>query len=163
MRRSRLAQGVFVSLLLLLIHTAVLARWGASGRGPFYSSLVMLLEGTAAIIAAHYATRRSGILGRYFWRLMTLSFCIYFLAQLLTTLHAQVLPDFLFLASTLPFGMTLFMEPDHEPARFDSLHWADLIQSVLLWITLYVYFTPSGLAPTFYGPLWNRACLAIRC
>jgi signal transduction histidine kinase/CheY-like chemotaxis protein len=37
------------------------------------------------------------------------------------------------------------------------LHCADLIQSVLLWITLYVYFTPSGMAPTFYGPLWNRS------
>jgi signal transduction histidine kinase/CheY-like chemotaxis protein len=152
-----MAKGIAVSLGLFLLHFAVVAKFGPQGRGPLYSSIVMLLEGAAAIVASDAATRRSGILGRYFWRLMTLSFCIYFLAQLLATLQVPVLPDSLFLASTLPFGMTLFMEPDHEPASFDSLHWADLMQSVLLWITLYVYFTPSGLAPTFYGPLWNRS------
>jgi signal transduction histidine kinase/AmiR/NasT family two-component response regulator len=157
MRWSRLTQGAAVSLILLVIHFAVVAKFGPHGRGPLYSSIVMLLEGAAAIIAANAATGRSGTLGRYFWRLMTLSFCTYFLGQLLVTLQVPLVPDFLFLGSTLPFGMTLFMEPDHEPARFDSLHWADLIQSVLLWITLYVYFTPSGLAPTLYGPLWNRS------
>ena len=55
--------------------------------------------------------------------------------------------------------MTLFLEPDHEQARFDPLHWADLVQTLLLWTTLYVYFTPSGMAPAMYGPLWNRSLL----
>lgn len=53
--------------------------------------------------------------------------------------------------------MTLFLEPDNEPARFDPLHCTDFIQAMLLWITLYVYFTPTGLAPSMYGPLWNRS------
>ncbi|HEX4808027.1 MAG TPA: ATP-binding protein [Bryobacteraceae bacterium] len=65
--------------------------------------------------------------------------------------------DVLFQLSTLPLGMTLFLEPDHEPARFDPLHWADLLQTLLLWITFYVYFTPSDMAPSLYGPLWNRS------
>jgi len=117
----------------------------------------MLLEAAAAIAFAAAAIRRSDIVGRYFWRMMTLSFCIYFVAQLLATLQVALLPDLLFLASTLPFAMALFLEPNQESARFDLLHCADLLQSVLSWITLYVYFTPSGMAPTFYGPLWNRS------
>ena len=53
--------------------------------------------------------------------------------------------------------MTLFLEPDYEPAWFDPLHWADVIQTLLLWTTLYIYFTPHGMAPSMYGPLWNRS------
>jgi len=155
-RQPRLVAGIVLSLALFAVHVVVLAIFGSHGRGPLYSSIVMLAEAAAAIIAAYSANSRSGALGRYFWGLMTLSFCVYFVAQLLM-LKTPLLADFLFLLSTLPFGMTLFMEPDHEPARFDSLHWADLLQSLLLWITLYVYFAPSGLAPTFYGPLWNRS------
>jgi signal transduction histidine kinase/CheY-like chemotaxis protein len=67
------------------------------------------------------------------------------------------LGDMLFEFATLPFGMTLFLEPDNESLRFDPLHWADLFQTLLLWVTLYVYFTPMGMAPTLYGPLWSRS------
>ncbi len=149
--------GFAVTLVLISVHILVLSNFGPAAQRPFYSSVVMLLEAAAAIIFAAGAMRRSETAGRYFWRMMTLSFCIYFVAQLLATLQVPVLPDPLFLASTLPFGMALFLEPNHETTRFDLLHWADLLQSVLLWITLYVYFTPSGMAPTFYGPLWNRS------
>ena len=87
-----------------------------------------------------------------------LSFLIWVVAQLTGTFAPpSFLGDLLFLFATLPLGMTLFLEPDHEPARFDPLHWADLIQTLLLWITLYVYFTPPGMAPTVYGPIWNRS------
>lgn len=71
--------------------------------------------------------------------------------------QTPTLADFLFQFSTLPLGMTLFLETDQEPARFDPLHLADLVQTLLLWITLYVYFTPTGMRPTMYGPLWSRS------
>ena len=58
--------------------------------------------------------------------------------------------------SVAEVGMTLFLEPDYEPRRFDPLHWADFVQTLLLWITLYVYFTPSGMVPSMYGPLWRQ-------
>ena len=156
-QRSRLSLGFAVSLLLISIHILVLSKFGPAAQRPFYSSAVMLLEAAASITFAAAAMRRSDTVGHYFWRMMTLSFCIYFVAQLLATLQVPVLADSLFLASTLPFAMALFLEPNHESAHFDLLHCADLLQSVLLWITLYVYFTPSGMAPTFYGPLWNRS------
>jgi signal transduction histidine kinase/CheY-like chemotaxis protein len=103
--------------------------------------------------------RRSGPLGRYFWRFLCLSLLLWIIAEI-TGLIAptSVVEDLFFQFSTLPLAMTLFLEPDHESARFDPLHWADLLQTLLLWITFYVYFMPSGIAPAIYGPLWYR-CL----
>ena len=53
--------------------------------------------------------------------------------------------------------MALFLEPDDKLGQFDPLHWADFVQTLLLWITLYVYFTPDDMVPSVYGPLWNRS------
>jgi signal transduction histidine kinase/ActR/RegA family two-component response regulator len=68
-----------------------------------------------------------------------------------------LLQDFLFQFSTLPLGVTLFLEPDYEVTQFDPLHLADLIQALLLWTTLYVYFMPQTMTPQMYGPLWSRS------
>jgi signal transduction histidine kinase len=143
---------------LLLAHAGSIACIGVRGYGPFFSALFLLAEGVACAAACYGAITRSGPLGRYFWRLLTLSFLIWIVAELTGTIRPPgALGDLLFQFATLPLGMTLFLEPDHEPARFDPLHWADLIQTMLLWITLYVYFTPFGMAPRMYGPLWNRS------
>jgi signal transduction histidine kinase/CheY-like chemotaxis protein len=143
---------------LLLAHTILILRFGIQGRGPFFSALMLLAEGVACTISCYRAMRRSGPVGRYFWRLITLSFVIWTAAQLMGTVSPpDSLGDMLFEFATLPFGMTLFLEPDNESLRFDPLHWADLFQTLLLWVTLYVYFTPMGMAPTLYGPLWSRS------
>jgi signal transduction histidine kinase/ActR/RegA family two-component response regulator len=34
-----------------------------------------------------------------------------------------------------------------------------MLQTLLLWITVYSYFTPQGMALTVYGPIWNRSML----
>src|ERR1700760_5096043 len=152
-RHGRMTWWIALSFGLLLLHAACIAALGSQEKEPLYSALFLLAEGAACVIACYGAGRRSGPVGRYFWRLVTLSFLIWFLAELAGVLTSPgVLDDLLFQFSTLPLGMTLFLEPDHEPARFDPLHWADLIQTLLLWITLYVYFTPTGMAPTVYGP-----------
>jgi signal transduction histidine kinase/ActR/RegA family two-component response regulator len=160
-RHGRLLRWIAIACTLLAVHSVIVANFGPSGRGPFFSALLLLAEGIACAAACYQASRRSGPLGRYFWRLITLSFIIWIVAELTGTFSPQgPLGDFLFEFSTLPFGMTLFLEPDHEPARFDPLHWADLLQTLLLWTTFYIYFTPTGMAPTMYGPLWNRSmCL----
>ena len=143
---------------MLLVHTGCIALFGARGRGPLFSALLLLIEGAACSIACFGASRRSGPLGSYFWRLVTLSFLIWIVAEIAGTVAPPgVLEDALFQLSTFPLGMTLFLEPDYEPARFDPLHWADFVQTLLLWITLYVYFTPSGMVPSMYGALWNRS------
>jgi signal transduction histidine kinase/ActR/RegA family two-component response regulator len=147
-----------ICLVLLLTHAAIIAHFGVQGRGPFFSALMLLAEGAVCATSCYLAMRRSGPVGRYFWRLVTLSFVIWTAAQFMGTVFPpDSLGDMLFEFATLPLGMTLFLEPDNESLRFDPLHWADLFQTLLLWLTLYVYFTPMGMAPTLYGPLWSRS------
>jgi signal transduction histidine kinase/ActR/RegA family two-component response regulator len=144
----------------MLLHAVCIGHFGPNGRGPLYSGIFLLAEGVLCTIACFSASRRSGPLGRYFWRLITLAFFCWVAAEFVGLVSTPgVLDDFLFQFAALPLGMTLFLEPDHEPDRFDPLHWADLVQSLLLWITIYVYFTPIGMNPGIYGPIWNRNVL----
>jgi len=39
-----------------------------------------------------------------------------------------------------PVSLTLFLEPDFEIRRFDSIHILDFIQVVLLWVVIYFFF-----------------------
>src|SRR5580704_11429893 len=154
---ARMVRGIAIGCALLLIHAACIARFGLGGHGQLFSASLLLVEGAACATACFGASRRSGPLGRYFWRLITLSFLIWILAEGADNLAPHTVGDFLFQLATFPLGMTLFLEPDYEPAGFDPLHWADVVQTLLLWITLYVYFTPVGIAPSMYGPVWNRS------
>ena len=154
---ARVVHWTALGLGLLLVHAIGIFAVGARGHGLLFSNLMLLAEGAACAASCFAASRRSGPLGYYFWRLFTLSFLIWIVAQLLGTIAPPGgLGDSLFQFATFPLGMTLFLEPEYEPAQFDPLHWADVIQTVLLWITLYVYFTPAGMAPSIYGPHWNR-------
>jgi signal transduction histidine kinase/CheY-like chemotaxis protein len=154
---ASLRRWIIVACSLYIAHAASIAHFGMRGKGPLFSALFLLAEGVAAATSCYGAIRRSGPLGRYFWRLIFLTFVLWIFAQWLGTIGpADAFGDMLFQFATMPLGMTLFLEPEHEPARFDPLHWADMLQTLLLWITLYVYFTPAGMAPTIYGPIWNR-------
>jgi CheY-like chemotaxis protein/nitrogen-specific signal transduction histidine kinase len=145
---------------LLVAHTAVIATFGVHGLGPVGSNLMLLAEGIACAAACYGASRRSGPLERHFWRLITLTFLLWVVAQLANTLQPLgFVADFLFVFSAFPLAMSLFLDPGEEATRFDPLQWADFGQALLLWITLYVYFTPYGMAPSLYGPLWNRSLL----
>jgi len=158
-RRSCVPLGwAMVVCVLLALHVASIARLGTRGHGPLFSDILLLVEGSACLIACHGASRRSTPVACHFWNLMTLSWLIWLGAQLAGTVAPpNALGDLLFQFCALPVGMTLFIEPEHEPERFDPLHWADMLQTLLLWITVYIYFTPRGMAPTVYGPLWNRS------
>jgi signal transduction histidine kinase/ActR/RegA family two-component response regulator len=157
-RHARLAPWIVLCCGLLLLHAISVDICGIRGHGPLLSALFLLAEGVAWGAACYGASRRSGPVGQYFWRLITLSFLILISAQLLLTIDPlDTTSDLLFVFSTFPFGIALFLEPDIELARFDPLHWADFVQTLLLWITVYVYFTPHGMAPSVYGPVWNRS------
>ena len=39
-----------------------------------------------------------------------------------------------------PASLTLFLDPDFEPRRFDPIHILDFIQVVLLWVVIYFFF-----------------------
>jgi len=156
--RSRLLRWSVICLALLVAHAWVIARFGVHGNGPLLSQLGSMSEELACALACYGAMRRSDPVGRYFWRLMSLTFLICICAELaITAQPSGKLGDLLFQFSSLPLGMALFVEPDHASRSLDSLQWADLIQTLLLWITLYVFFTPQGMAPGIYGPLWDRS------
>ena len=142
---------------LLAAHAVVVVRFGGHGWEPLVSALFLMAEGLGCSIACFAAMRRSRPVGRYFWRLIGLSSIIWLIAELTDTfVNSWGVGDLLFQFASLPLGMTLFLEPDYESAKFDPLQYADLVQTFLLWLTLYVYFTPSGMAPAVYGTLWNR-------
>ena len=157
-RHSRLALWLVLCCGLLLLHAASVHAFGVHGHGPLFSALILLAEGVACGAACYGASRRSGPVGQYFWRFITLSFLIWISAQIFMTIDPLGTTwDLLFVFSTFPFGIALFLESDAELARFDPLHWADFVQTLLLWITVYVYFTPHGMTPSVYGPVWNRS------
>jgi signal transduction histidine kinase/ActR/RegA family two-component response regulator len=140
------------------LQACSIAKYGVSGHGPRLSAVIILAEGISCAIAAYGASRRSGPVGRYFWGLFTFSFLFWSIAQINNSFGPSgVLTDFFFQLSTLPLGLTLFLEADRKSAYFDPLHYADLIQTLLLWLTLYVYFTPANMKAGIYGPLWNRS------
>jgi hypothetical protein len=157
-RHAGIVPWIVVGCGLSLLHAASIATFGLRGHGPLLSGLILLAEGIACAVACYGASRRSGPMGRYFWRLMGLSFVCWIVAQLSYTVAPPGAgEDLLFVVSSFPLGMVLFLDPDDEPAWFDPLHWADFVQTILLWTTIYVYFTPYGMAPSVYGPVWNRA------
>ena len=159
-QNARLVRWTLIGCGLLLVHAGSIATFGIAGRGPLYSAICLIIEGVACAAACYGAMRRSDLIGHHFWRLVLLSVAIWIAAQFIDTVRGQDgSGDLLFQFFTLPLGLTLFLDSQHERLRFDPLHLADMVQTLLLWSTLYVYFTPAGMAPAVYGPTWNRSGL----
>ncbi|HVN79024.1 MAG TPA: response regulator [Terriglobia bacterium] len=153
--------------ILLVTHGALLVSLGEKPPGPLLSCQIQLTLGIMCTVASIQASRRSGSLGRYFWRLMTVTFTVWVFAQSVELFAdffpnwanaAQPLSDILFVFSTVPLGMALFLDPDHEPNRLDRIHLLDFLQAILFWIAVYLYFSylspPS--ATTLTNSFWNR-------
>jgi len=154
---ARLVRWLLLSVALLCLHAASIIRFGLQGHGLLYSELFLLVDGIACAAACYGAMQRSGPLARKLWRLVFASLVIWVVAQFFETIQpATPLGDLLFQFFTLPLGIMLFLDPEHEHARFDPLHLADMLQTALLWSTLYVSCTPAGMAPALYGPIWIR-------
>ena len=158
-RRQRIVWWALVVCLILVLHAVVLGMMGTRAPGPLISSAIQLGAGVATALACWGALSRSDRVGGHFWRLLTASFVLWIIAQATSILRPTEsgLQDLLFQLSTLPLGAAPFINAAHDRKRFDPIYWADLGQALLLWMTFYVYFTPAGMAPVAYGPLWNRS------
>ncbi len=154
---------IAVVLCLLGIHVAVLALLGTRHPGPALSNAIQIVFGILCVAACFRASRRSGPLGRYFWRLMTVTFVIWIAGQLTASLQnirgidVDSASDMLFVGATVPLGMALFLDPDHEPSHFDPLHWLDFVQAALFWGLVYLYCTGPGIG--LNGALWKRSMI----
>ncbi len=141
---------IFAVVYLLLVHAAVLGWIGTRMPGPALSCLIQLTIGGLCVAASLRASSRSRHLGRYFWRLMTVSFFAWSLGQFgefcayifpNPPASLQTLSDLFFVFSSVPMGMTLFLDPEHESNRFDRIHFLDFTQTVLFWLAGYLYFS----------------------
>src|SRR5258708_6050983 len=86
---GRLVRWIAIGCALLVVHIGIVSTFGVHGQGPFCSAVVLLAEGVACATACYQASLRSGPVGRYFWRLTTLSFLIWIVAELTGTFAPQ--------------------------------------------------------------------------
>jgi signal transduction histidine kinase/CheY-like chemotaxis protein len=156
--------------ILLASHAVVLLTLGTAQPGPLLSDLIQLAIGVMCALTSFQASRRSGSLGRYFWRLMTISFVVWIVAQVLGTYDdafegelGDTPTDVFFVFSTVPLGMALFLDPDYETDHFDRIHILDFVQAILFWAAVYLYFSyiPSASMPgtVLVDPAWDRSAV----
>jgi len=152
--------------LLWLAHIAVVTTLGTHGRGPLVSDLVQFLLGGILIFAIHQAARRSEGMARSFWRLASVAYTAWAVAQLLSVYndlyHLQLLDwtnNLLFSFWFVPLGMALFLDPEQASGEVDVLTALDFVQAVLVCVAAYLYFfylpradTPGGLSHEVWAP-----------
>jgi len=137
-----------VACLLWGTHVAILSVFGSRGHGPLFSDLVQLGLGSLTLVTILGAAKRSDSFGRYFWWLTAFSFSILCIAQGLAVLNEvavhslslQWTVNLLFTFWFIPFGVTLFLDPDFELNGFDSLLMLDLVQAAICSVAAYLFF-----------------------
>ena len=132
----------------LLALAAALAAFGKEQLGAVLSELVQLALGFICLLTSIQAFHRSGNVARQCWRWLCFTFCIWIVAQVLgvyidlsSNRSLDALDDLLFFVSVIPFGMLIFLDPDHESHRFDRLHLLDFMQVCIFWVAVYLYFS----------------------
>ena len=135
---------------LLVAQTAALAVFGDRPSGVLLSELIQFVIGILCILASAQAFCRSADVARYYWRWLALTFSVWAVAQGLGVyidisgkVALEPIDDLLFFVSVIPFGMLIFLDPDHEPNRFDRLHLLDFLQVCIFWVSVFLYFSPD--------------------
>ncbi len=139
---------VIVGFALLAAHVLILAALGEKRPGPFLSDLSQLLMGALVIRAALQSSRCENRLGKHFWQLTAVAYCLWMVAQGIATYgDVIVLPGVLrwtinlvFCFWSVPLAMTLFLDPDYEPRGFDTLLILDFVQGLIFCVAAYLYF-----------------------
>jgi two-component system, cell cycle sensor histidine kinase and response regulator CckA len=138
---------IVLGSLLALAHFAVIATIGPSWWGALLSNLIQLGLGILTIFVALQTARRCSRLGRNFWRLASISYCLWTAAQMTGTYSESFHPgfaiwliNFLFASWYIPIGLTLLLSEDSNSAGFDWLRAIDISQAILFWIAAYAYF-----------------------
>ncbi len=148
---------------LLVAQTAVLAGVANQALGAILSELIQLALGFICLLTCIQAFRRSGNAARYYWRWLSFTFCVWIVAQGFgvyidwsSNRSLDPLDDLLFFLSVIPFGMLIFLDPDHESNRFDRLHLLDFLQVCIFWLAVYLYFSEGHGAIELGSLTWTR-------
>lgn len=136
-----------VASLLWLVHLGVIVFWGEQAPGPALSDLIQLLLGATLIYSIVQASQRSEGMAISFWRLTAIAYTLLFVAQSLSvyndlfrTTVVSWTNNMLFSFWFVPLAMAIFLDPEHEAGKIDSLVALDFVQGVLVCIAAYLYF-----------------------
>ncbi len=158
---------IAASFLLVAAQVLVLAFRNSTRPLTGPSEFVQLALGLLSIAACRGAFHRSRGIAKYPWRILTISFAIWTIAQACAIWATNAnswsidqLSDTLFFLSAAPFGMLPFLDPDDPSGRFDRLHVLDFIQVGIFWLSTCLWFSDRvWLSSTAwgFGPfLWSR-------
>lgn len=145
--------------VLLALHVAVLTYFSIRPPGPLLSDFLQLILGCLLVFSISGASERSDHVGRYFWRLNSISYCLWLTAQGIA-LYCDYFGGTPFLAWSenllfcfwfIPLGMALFLDSDYRTNVFDWLLILDFVQAGLFCVTAYFFFfyIPSQNDPNF--------------
>src|SRR5579872_1108350 len=134
--------------LLFIAQIAIIYRHGTDMPGPALAMVDDLSLNILSFYVLLQTFRRSTRLARYVWLLALLSvslFCLSLLFDLYVVIFdgSRTLAELADMISVFWFGpvsLSLFLDPDFEPSRFDRIHILDFIQVVLFWIAIYFLF-----------------------
>jgi diguanylate cyclase (GGDEF)-like protein len=169
--RSRII--VAVAAFLWLAHVVVCVSLGANSPGPFLSDLIQFALGTLVISAMLMAADRSEGMARAFWRLGVAAYGLWAIAQglavyndLARTPVVTWVANLLFCFWFAPLAMALFLDPEHETGRIDTILVLDFVQAMLICVAAYVYFfylpkaeSSTGLSHEVWAPYFGGYAL----
>ncbi|HUL76163.1 MAG TPA: ATP-binding protein [Vicinamibacteria bacterium] len=169
MSRPRGASSWIVPVaLLFMAQLGVLTLLGPRNPGPALAEVVEIAIYSYSVHVFLRAARASRSLARSFWSVAAFS-SVLFCVGTLCTLYAELIEpsrSIVDLADAIsvfwfgPVSLTLFLEPDFTPRRFDRIHLLDFVQVVLLWIVIYLFFHYLPTHETAGSPFahsWLRA------
>ena len=139
---------VIAAVVLLLLHVGVVTAFGTGARGPFLSDLLQLTLGVLVALASFRASRRSEGLACSVWRLTTIAYGLWLVAQSVSVYNdlfpgsatASWIANMLFCFWFAPMAMAMFLDPEHEAGNLDALVALDFVQGTMVCIAAYLYF-----------------------
>jgi len=138
---------IALTLGLLCAHAISVIEFRSTSLGPLLSDLTQLTLGVLLIPLTCLTACRSRNVGRHYWRLTSLAYSLWVVAQALATYQDRTgstylihLTGFLFSFWFVPLGMVLFLDPELDAGGLDYRAFVDLIQGLLFLATAYFYF-----------------------
>jgi diguanylate cyclase (GGDEF)-like protein len=143
--RSRMI--VTAAAILGLTQVGACLLLGANRPGAFLSDLIQFILGGLVIAATLLAAERSEGMARAFWHLAIAAYGVWMTAQGLSVYNdlartpvVSWVTNLLFCFWFAPLAMALFLDPEHETGRIDTVTALDFVQGMLVCVTAYVYF-----------------------
>src|SRR5438270_7329228 len=130
-----------------MAHVGVVVLLRGAAPGQLLSDSIQLTLGALLIRSIVSASQRSEGLAISFWRLTAIAYTLLFVAQILSVYNdlAHVtavgwMNNLLFSFWFVPLAMSMFLSPDHDAGKIDTLIALDFVQAMLVCVAAYVYF-----------------------